>query len=84
MNNDECLSELQKIFLSLDGEMTLEQESELTAKLKECSNFLNQYQMEREFKLFLKTKMPKRCCEQKVIDQIREKLQSISVNNPPN
>jgi len=75
----DCTEVISKVFLSLDGELTKEEEKEFLEELKRCSWCLEQYHIEKAFKEFLCKKLEKKVVKASLVKEIKRKIKKISM-----
>jgi polyhydroxyalkanoate synthesis regulator phasin len=75
----DCSKVLSKVFLSLDGEMSAEEEKVFLEELKQCSCCLDHFEIEKEFKNFLQHKVEKRCVKEDTVASIKSKIKSLTM-----
>ena len=73
-NKHSCRTLLQKVMLSLDGEMSEEEERVFFDEVTKCSTCLEHYNIEKSFKEFLCAKIARKTISPDVIISIREKV----------
>jgi hypothetical protein len=75
----DCSKVLSKVFLSLDGEMSAEEEKKFLKELQECSCCLDHFEIEKEFKHFLQHKVEKKCVKAETVSAIKNKIRSLAM-----
>jgi anti-sigma factor (TIGR02949 family) len=78
--HNECLETLRKVEAALDGELSAEQERELWDHLQQCNGCLDRYQIERDFKTFLTSKMEHKQLSDSFIRSLRAQIFSARNN----
>jgi len=77
-NQHSCRTLLQKVMLSLDGEMSEEDEKVFFDEITHCSNCLEHYNIEKSFKEFICVKLSRKTVSPEMINNIREKVLGMS------
>ncbi|CAN5235663.1 hypothetical protein BH09BAC1_BH09BAC1_26040 [soil metagenome] len=75
----DCSKVLSKVFLSLDGEMSAEEEKVFLEELQACSCCLDHFEIEKEFKTFLQQKVEKRHVKEETVNTIKSKIKSLAM-----
>ena len=75
----DCSKVLSKVFLALDGELTVEEEREFLEHLQKCSCCLDQFHIEKAFKEFLIKKIHRKKVASTLVSDIKKKIKKISV-----
>ena len=70
----DCTALMRKVMMSLDGEMTEQEEKEFLADINQCSHCLDNYQIEKSFKQFLSSKLKRLSIPSSLIKDIRNKI----------
>jgi|688.fasta_scaffold11050_15 hypothetical protein len=70
----QCEDMMSKVFLSLDGELSREEEKKFLEELNQCSCCLGKYEIEKSFKEFLSQKVNKSCCFDTLAISIKQKI----------
>jgi len=73
-NQHSCRTLLQKVMLSLDGEMSEQDEQQFFDEVTKCSTCLEHYNIEKSFKEFMCAKLSRKTISPDVILSIREKV----------
>ena len=76
----DCSEVISKVFLSLDGELTKEEEQEFLEEIKRCSWCLEHYNIEQAFKEFLCKKIEKKEVKPNLVSEIKNKIKKISID----
>ncbi len=69
-----CRETIQRVMLALDGELSSEEELRFMHDIKICSHCLEKFNIEKDFKLFLHSKVQKKCCSEDLKTNIRSQL----------
>ena len=72
-----CREIVNKLGELIDGEVDPETEEQLIAEIKRCPACLEHYDLDVAFKDFLKKKMERKACAEKVKQEILEKIKTI-------
>ena len=80
MCQHDCKKVADKIFLLLDGELEAEEEKKIIAEVNRCSHCLEHYNLDKTFKDFVKAKMEKKCCSEKLKAEIKSKIAQLEDN----
>ena len=75
----DCSEVISKVFLTLDGELSKDEEKEFFEELKRCSWCLEHYNIEQSFKEFLCKKISKKEVRPEIISEIKSKIRNISI-----
>ncbi len=75
----DCSGVISRVFLSLDGELSKEQEKEFLDELNRCSWCLEHYHIEQAFKEFLCKKLNKKEVAPTLVSEIKDKIKNISI-----
>lgn len=67
----DCRKTIQMVMLALDGELSRDEEIRFMQDIKICSHCLEKYNIEKEFKMFLHSKVQKKCCAEDLKRNIR-------------
>lgn len=78
MENHDCSKVISKVILSLDGELTEQEENVLLAEINCCSKCLEHYNIEKSFKEFLQKKIEVRKAKSDVMATIKSKINELS------
>ena len=78
MSHD-CSKLLEKIFLILDGEMSLEEEKVFLKEIAECNGCLKKYDIEKSFKEFLCRKVNKKHVSNDIVSSIKSKISDFRI-----
>ena len=78
MQNHDCSQVISKVFLSLDGELSEQEENGLLAEINRCSRCLEHYSIEKSFKEFLQKKIEVRKAKSDVMATIKSKINELS------
>jgi hypothetical protein len=70
---------LSKVFLSLDGALTPEEEKEFLEEINKCSCCLDAFNIEKAFKEFLCRKIARKEVKAQLVIDIKTKIKQISV-----
>ncbi len=81
MGKHNCKEILSKVFQALDGEMSRDEELLFLEELNSCSHCFESFELEKMFKAFLVNKINKSDCSDKLVDNIRKKIQSIHIGD---
>jgi mycothiol system anti-sigma-R factor len=73
-NEHNCRETIKKVMLALDGELSAEEELRFMHDIKICSHCLEKYNIEKEFKLFLCSKVQKKNCTEDLKNKIRAQI----------
>ncbi|MBA3647311.1 MAG: zf-HC2 domain-containing protein [Chitinophagales bacterium] len=68
---DNCKETLKRVILSLDGELTEEEEKNFLQHINTCSHCLEKYNIEKCFKEFLTQKLKRHTAPIQIADKIR-------------
>ena len=80
MKNHNCKEILSKVFQALDGELRREEELNFLDELNKCNHCLDSFEIEKSFKVFLLNKINKSECSDKLVEDIRLKIQSVNLD----
>jgi anti-sigma factor (TIGR02949 family) len=70
-HQSDCLKFIQSV---LDGAASEQDLEKLKRNLESCQPCIRMYHLEKEMKALLQNKMEKRCCPEKIIDDIRSRI----------
>ncbi len=77
-----CRDTMQRVMLILDGELSQDEELRFMYDLSICSHCLEKYKIEKEFKLFLSSKVEKKRCTEDLKSKIRLQLARLRGGEP--
>lgn len=70
-HQNDCLKFIQSV---LDGAASEQDLEKLKRNLESCQPCISMYHLEKEMKALLQNKMEKRCCPEKIIEDIRSRI----------
>jgi anti-sigma factor (TIGR02949 family) len=76
----DCSEVISRVFLSLDGELSKEEEKEFFEEIKRCSWCLEHYNIEQAFKEFICSKLGRKEVNPKLITEIKSKIKNIPID----
>ena len=75
--NHDCSKVILKVTLSLDGELSSDEEKRFLDEIQRCPHCLEKFHIEKSFKEFLVNKVQKKEVSTRLIDKIKEKIKSL-------
>lgn len=72
-----CKSILEKVILTLDGEITPAEEHQLLQEIEQCPSCLRKYHIEKSFKDFLASRIERKSASAQCIQNIRAHIQKM-------
>ncbi len=72
----DCTKIIEKVYLVLDGELTIEEETSFMHEIDQCSYCLEKFNIEKSFKMFMANKMERKNGSAHLIAAIKEKIKS--------
>jgi len=73
-HNHNCSETLRLVRLALDHALSTDEENQLNQMLLDCPGCFDKFNIEKEFKLFLSTKIEKKCCSESLILKIKTQI----------
>ncbi|MEZ0540582.1 hypothetical protein [Fibrella arboris] len=70
-HQSDCLKFIQSV---LDGAASEQDLEKLKRNLESCQPCIKMYHLEKEIKALLQNKMEKRCCPERIIEDIRSRI----------
>ena len=77
MGHHNCKDIISKVFLILDGELSIDEEKEFLNELNCCTSCLEKYNIERSFKSFLCAKINKKTVSIETVSTIKAQLNAM-------
>lgn len=77
MSCNECKKVADMMHAVLDGEATCDEMKEFEQHLDMCIKCSGHYQEEKKLFQEIKAKLQQKCCPEKLLDSIRQKIQQI-------
>ncbi len=74
-HQSDCLKFIQSV---LDGAANEQDLEKLKRNLESCQPCIRMYHLEKEMKALLHNKMEKKCCPEKIIEDIRSRIATFS------
>ncbi|MDX2001541.1 MAG: hypothetical protein SFW35_03865 [Chitinophagales bacterium] len=79
MGNHDCSKLLSKVFLALDGALTVDEEKQFLDELTQCSWCLEQFNIEKSFKGFLCDKIQKKFVKPEAVAEIKARIRQMAL-----
>lgn len=77
LTRQECTNIFEKMLLSLDGELTHEEENQLMSQMKQYPCCVQKFEIEKSYKEFLCNKLVKKPVSPHLISSIKDKVREI-------
>lgn len=84
MNNTlpkhDCNKFVEQVFLVLDGELSDEDTDIFIRDIERCSHCLKHYNIEKELKAFIASRMERKCCSENLRSSIITQIRTLNTN----
>lgn len=73
--NHDCKEVVTQFNLLLDGALNPKEEQEVMCELQRCMHCLQEYNLENEYRGFVKKRVEKKCCPSQIITRLKNYIQ---------
>lgn len=78
MGGHDCRDVIAKVEELIDGELDTATQERLIREIEKCPSCLQHYDLDKSFKEFVSTRVERKCCAERIKQEILEKIKNYS------